>query len=121
MRQETIAERYAKAFLDIGIERNSLEAFGAELDKVNALFEESEELRLLVVEIAAGLALQHLDGVDGLLRDHAIRLGLLAGLGVGHQAGAAPRRGTPGLQELFATLAVPQVVQADPRGDLVQP
>lgn len=48
MRQETIAERYAKAFLDIGVERDSLEAFGAELDKVNALFEESEELRLLV-------------------------------------------------------------------------
>lgn len=48
MRQDTIAERYARAFLDIGIDRGSLESLGAELGRVNALFQESEELRTLV-------------------------------------------------------------------------
>ena len=48
MRQDTIAERYAKAFLDIGIDRGSLESLGDELARVNTLFQESEELRTLV-------------------------------------------------------------------------
>jgi F-type H+-transporting ATPase subunit delta len=48
MRQETIAERYARALLDIGVDRDSLEALSVELTKVNTLFEDSEELRVLV-------------------------------------------------------------------------
>jgi F-type H+-transporting ATPase subunit delta len=48
MRQETIAERYARALLDIGVDRGSLETLSSELGKVNTLFEESEELRVLV-------------------------------------------------------------------------
>ena len=48
MRQDTIAERYARAFLDIGIDKGNLESLGAELARVEQLFQSSEELRVLV-------------------------------------------------------------------------
>lgn len=46
MRQALVAERYARALLDIGIERKNFEQLGRELDRVVALFE-SDELRVL--------------------------------------------------------------------------
>jgi F-type H+-transporting ATPase subunit delta len=48
MRQDTIAERYARAFLDIGVDKGNLETLGAELARVDKLFQSSEELRVLV-------------------------------------------------------------------------
>lgn len=48
MRQDTIAERYARAFLDIGIDKGNLETLGNELARVDKLFQDSEELRVLV-------------------------------------------------------------------------
>jgi F-type H+-transporting ATPase subunit delta len=47
MREDTIAECYARALLEIGIERKSLDNLGTELDRVNQLFNQSEDLRVL--------------------------------------------------------------------------
>ncbi len=46
MRETTIAERYARALLDIGVERGNFEQLGRELDRVSALFK-AEDLREL--------------------------------------------------------------------------
>lgn len=42
MREPTIAERYARALLDIGVERNNFEQLGRELDRVASLFRAPE-------------------------------------------------------------------------------
>ena len=44
MREDTIAERYARALLDIGVDRGTLENLGTELNRVNTLFAQSEDL-----------------------------------------------------------------------------
>jgi F-type H+-transporting ATPase subunit delta len=44
MREITIAERYAIALLEIGVEKNSLESLAQELNRVTKLFEQSAEL-----------------------------------------------------------------------------
>lgn len=49
MREDTIAERYARALLEIGVERGTLENLGNEINRVNKLFIQSEELRKLMV------------------------------------------------------------------------
>ncbi|MCB9527399.1 MAG: ATP synthase F1 subunit delta [Myxococcales bacterium] len=46
MRAPTIADRYARALLDIGVDRKNYEQLGRELDRVVALFEH-DELRQL--------------------------------------------------------------------------
>ena len=38
MREDTVAERYARALLEIGVERGTLESLGDELGRVSALF-----------------------------------------------------------------------------------
>lgn len=48
MREDTVAERYARALLEIGVERGTLESLGDELGRVSALFAQSEELRTLM-------------------------------------------------------------------------
>lgn len=42
MRAPTIADRYARALLDIGVDRKNYEQLGRELDRVVALFEHAE-------------------------------------------------------------------------------
>ena len=49
MREDTVAERYARALLEIGVDRGTLENLGNELNRVNKLFTQSEELRKLMV------------------------------------------------------------------------
>ena len=44
MREDTIAERYARALLDIGVDKGTLENLGTELNRVRKLFADSEEL-----------------------------------------------------------------------------
>lgn len=46
MRSPTVAGRYARALLDIGIERQNFEQLGRELDRVCALFSSEELLEL---------------------------------------------------------------------------
>ena len=46
MRDTTIAERYARAFLDIGFERESVDQLGRELVRVSDMFQ-AEDVRLL--------------------------------------------------------------------------
>lgn len=55
MRQTMVAERYARALLDIGIERKNFEQLGRELDRVVGLFE-SAELRMLFTNPKFGAA-----------------------------------------------------------------
>lgn len=45
MREDTIAERYALALLEIGVERGTLENLSNELNRVSTLFAQSEDLR----------------------------------------------------------------------------
>ena len=44
MREDTVAERYARALLDIGVDKGTLENLGTELNRVRKLFADSEEL-----------------------------------------------------------------------------
>ena len=48
MREDTVAERYARALLEIGVERGTLENLGTELGRVSALFAQSDELMTLM-------------------------------------------------------------------------
>lgn len=48
MREDTIAERYARALLEIGVERGTLDTLEDELGRVSNLFKLSDELRQLV-------------------------------------------------------------------------
>ena len=56
MREITIAERYAIALIDIGAEKNSLDALGQELDRVMRLFEQSSELSTIMTHPRVGVS-----------------------------------------------------------------
>lgn len=47
MREEKIAERYALALLEIGVDKKTFESLGHELDRTTKLFASSRELRQL--------------------------------------------------------------------------